>query len=163
MIQVLPDRLVPETRVGIADLGVGRGPKGSVVTHALGSCVAVFAWHPITLVGGCLHYMLPVTSTGEEPHKFANTGIPRLLRAVARSRSDLARLRIVATGGAKMQATVSSFQIGARNVDAVHRVLEELGLRLHAHDLGGSAPRTARLDLANGRVFMSSKTGNRLL
>jgi len=153
MLATLP---VEEVRVGIADLGMGRGPQGSVVTHALGSCIGVFAWHPVTKLGACLHYMLPKNPGEGTPYKYADSGIPLLIRSVVQSRREARKLRIVATGGANMQRDVELFRIGKRNIAALRALMWRHGLVLAAEDLGGCSPRTARLDLSNGQVTVQS-------
>lgn len=148
--------------VGVGDLGVGRGPGAQVVTYALGSCVGVFAWHPVARVGACLHYLLPDNPGAGDPLKYGDTGISALLRAVAPSSRELHRLRIVAAGGANLHRDIELFRIGERNVATLRRELAVRGLALAAQDLGGDRPRTARLDVGTGRVEVTSG-GRRLL
>lgn len=146
-----------EVLVGIGDLGVARPPARSVVTHALGSCVGVFAWDPETGHGACLHFMLPKgEGAATEPEKYADTGLPRLLKSVAPDKATALRLRIVACGGATMNNDGTLFRIGPRNIAALRQFMWNFGLALAAQDLGGNAPRTARLDLATGRVTVDS-------
>ncbi len=44
--------------VGVADLKAGIG-VGSLITHALGSCIAVIGWDPTYRIGVMLHLRLP--------------------------------------------------------------------------------------------------------
>jgi chemotaxis protein CheD len=152
-----------EVRVGIGDLGMGQGPEGTVVTHALGSCVGVFAFHPISRLGACLHYMLPKNASQEEPYKFADTGLPLLIRSVSTSLKEARPLRLVACGGATLQRDVELFRIGQRNVAALRAFLWKHGLLLAAEDLGGEQPRTARLDLQSGLVTVTSNGSSTVL
>jgi chemotaxis protein CheD len=153
-----------EVVVGIGDLQVGRPPVATLVTHALGSCVGVFAWDPETHIGACLHFMLPKSdSPGRDPNKYADTGMPRLVRAVAPDTAVAQRLRLVACGGAVMNGDAGMFRIGQRNVAAVRQFLWHYGLVLAAHDFAGTEPRTARLDLATGRVCVDSGSRSTLL
>lgn len=154
-----------EITVGIGDLQLGRPPARTIVTHALGSCIGVFAWDPETQVGGCLHYMHPRSTEGGggDPDKYADLGLPRLIKAVAPDREAARRLRIVACGGAQMNADNDLFRIGQRNAAALKQFLWHTGLVLSAHDLGGNVPRTARLDLRTGQVSVVSGTRNTVL
>ena len=145
-----------EVRVGIADLGMGQGPEGSVVTHALGSCIGVFAYHPVTRLGACLHYMLPKNPGDDTPYKYADSGLPLLIRSVASNRREARQLRLVAVGGATLQRDVELFRIGQRNIAALKEFFWKHGLILAADDVGGDAPRTARIDLASGQVTVVS-------
>lgn len=152
-----------EVTVGIGDLQHARPPTLTIVTHALGSCIGVFAWDPETRRGACLHYMLPKSEDEREPHKYADTGLPRLIRAVAPDKAVAARLRLVACGGATMNSDSSLFRIGQRNIAALRQFMWHYGLVLAAHDLGGSSPRTARLELQTGRVTVDSGSRSSLL
>lgn len=145
-----------ELVVGIGDLKAGRPPVRTIVTHALGSCIGAFAWDPQTKRGACLHFALPKRSDRcDEPDRYADSGLPRLIRAVADDSAAAGRLRLVACGGAAM-GSEDSFRIGKRNIAALRQFLWRYGLVMSAHDLGGSAPRTARLDLRTGRVTVES-------
>ena len=48
--------------VGIGDCKVSNDPEDVLVTHALGSCIAVLIHDPVARVAGLLHYMLPESS-----------------------------------------------------------------------------------------------------
>lgn len=155
----------PELVVGIADLQVGRSPAvRTIVTHALGSCVGVAAWDPETGRGGLLHYLLPrAEGDDREPRKFADTGLPLLVKGVAPDLVAAKRLRIVAVGGASLNTDTNLFRIGARNIAALKQFLWHVGLALAAQDLGGAVSRTARLDLTTGRVTLDSNGRTTLL
>ena len=61
-------------------------PDAVIVTHALGSCVAVCLFDPVARVAGMLHFLLPESSSTPEraarqPAAFADTGIPLLFQA----------------------------------------------------------------------------------
>lgn len=143
--------------VGIGDLGVGRAPvTRGVVTHALGSCIGVFAWDPETKIGGCLHYLLPRSDDPNSPLKFADTGLPRLVTGVAPTKAAALRLRIVACGGATLNGDGGMFRIGERNIAAMKNYFWTLGLVLAGQDVGGNQARTARLDLDSGLVTVDS-------
>ncbi len=45
--------------VGIGELAISSGAADQIVTHALGSCIAVCLWDPVSNVAGLLHYLLP--------------------------------------------------------------------------------------------------------
>lgn len=71
--------------VGVADMKVSNHPGELLVTHALGSCIALAVYDPKAGVGGILHYLLPDSSLDflkaqKHPYIFADTGIPRLFK-----------------------------------------------------------------------------------
>ena len=70
--------------VGIGELAVSSGAADQIVTHALGSCIAVCLWDPVSNVAGLLHYLLPESKINPQravtqPATYADTGIPLLL------------------------------------------------------------------------------------
>ena len=45
--------------IGIGEFAVTTNAQAEIVTHALGSCVAVCLWDPVSHVAGMLHFLLP--------------------------------------------------------------------------------------------------------
>ena len=77
---------MPRLVVGIGDMGIATGPEGVIVTHALGSCVAVCIYDPLSRTGGLLHFLLPESRINPsrahgQPCAFADTGIPMFFQA----------------------------------------------------------------------------------
>jgi len=153
--------------VGIGEMGVANRAEDSVITHALGSCLGVTAFDPVTHVGGMLHAMLPQGSLNPEkaakvPCMFVDTGLPHLLDACLRSGAAKSRLIMTVAGGAAMQGILGGgqdfFEIGKRNIVMLRRVLWTHGLMLKASDVGGSVARTLSLELATGEVV--TRTGS---
>src|SRR6185295_13180935 len=72
--------------IGIGEFAVSNRPGDVIVTHALGSCIAVCLYDPVTSVGGMLHFLLPEARINpdrakQQPAVFADTGIPLLFQA----------------------------------------------------------------------------------
>ncbi|MFK7930350.1 MAG: chemotaxis protein CheD [Myxococcota bacterium] len=148
-----------QLRVLVGDLKVAQGPDASIITFALGSCVGLFAWHPHTLQGGCLHYKLPVHPEGDtsNPYKYGDLGIPTLIRALATDKRDARNLRLIACGGAAMGSGSDTRRVGKRNIAIMKKFLWKHGLVLLSEDLGGDIARTAELNLANGTVTVQAR------
>ena len=71
-------------RVGMADYKVGSAPS-TIISYGLGSCIGISLYDPQTKVGGLLHIMLPDSTQArptDNPAKFADTGLPLMLRDV---------------------------------------------------------------------------------
>lgn len=151
--------------VGVAACGVTNDVSSVLVTYALGSCVGVSIYDPVTQVGGLLHYMLPEASAAalcggaravRNPYMFADTGIPLLFREAYSMGAEKRRLRVRVAGGAQVVDDGGVFNIGRRNCLALKKILWKAGVMVHGQELGGSAARTMRLELASGRVFLRS-------
>jgi chemotaxis protein CheD len=105
--------------------------------------------------------MLPDSSinprkAASEPHMFVDTGVPRLFRAVYSLGGERARIVIKVAGGGRFFDTDHAFNIGQRNLAALHTLLAGHGYAPHAIDVGGTSSRTLRLEIATGYVTISS-------
>jgi chemotaxis protein CheD len=146
--------------VGISDCVVSSNLDATLTTHALGSCIAVVIYDPVARVGGLLHYMLPDSSMDpakaqQRPFMFADTGIPLLFHAAYQAGAVKERIKVTALGGAQAIQTGDAFNIGKRNHMVMRKILWKAGVMVHHEDVGGTAPRTARLEIGTGRVFVS--------
>ncbi len=136
-----------EVKVGMADLNVCASPD-SIITLGLGSCVGAVLYDPTTKICGMVHVMLPDSSTigvGNNPAKFADTGIDELLKEVIKKGAKRERLVAKIAGGAQMFSVNKNspmLRVGERNVEAVKKKLKELGIRIIAEDTGDSYGRT---------------------
>ena len=150
--------------VGISDCLVSKDPNVVITTHALGSCIGLIIFDPEARVGGLLHYMLPDSALDKEraqrtPYMFADTGIPLLFHAAYRAGAVKERIQVTALGGAQILGMNDSFNIGKRNLMSLRKILWKAGVMLHNEDVGGTSPRTARLEIATGRVVVSFGRG----
>lgn len=142
-------------KVGMADYKVGRAPA-TIISYGLGSCIGVSLYDPQAKVGGLLHIMLPDSSqsrSSENPAKFADTGVPLLLKDVLALGASRSRLVAKMAGGAQMFAFAKAtdiMRVGARNAEAVKELLKSLGIKLIAEDTGGNYGRTVQINLENG-------------
>ena len=142
-------------RVGMADYKVGRGPA-TIISYGLGSCIGISLYDPQTKIGGLLHIMLPDSKqsrASENPAKFADTGLPLMLGDVLQLGAYRSRLVAKMAGGAQMFAFANAtdiMRVGARNAEAVKKLLQEMKIRLVSEDTGGTYGRTVQIDLATG-------------
>lgn len=150
--------------VGVADCAVSSQASSSLITYALGSCIAVAIHDPVTRVGGLLHLMLPESSLAREkaqenPYMFADSGVPLLFRRAYSAGADKRRLIIHVAGGAQVVDDNGVFNIGKRNYLAVRKLLWQAGLLIHAEDVGGNESRTVRLEVGSGRFHVRTAGG----
>ena len=147
--------------VGVADLKVATG-SGTLVTHALGSCIGVSVFDPVARVGGMLHFMLQEPSSAEQKAKkpaamFATTGIPALFREAYALGAKKERMVVCAAGGASLLNDSDRYQIGKRNKVIMRKIFWRNGITLAAEDIGGHSARNFSLDLATGQVTVTVK------
>ncbi|HDR47215.1 MAG TPA: chemotaxis protein CheD [Geoalkalibacter subterraneus] len=149
--------------LGIGDLGATKNRDDLVKTYALGSCVAIIMLDPKTRTVGMVHCALPEARINpakakERPGYFADTGIPMLLREMARHGCDPSGRGFIVkmAGGARVMDPNDTFNIGKRNHLAARKALWALGLGAVAEDVGGNFSRTVTVTVRNGEVMLSS-------
>jgi chemotaxis protein CheD len=153
--------------VDIADRKVGRSGD-TLVTYALGSCLALMIYDPVEKVGGLLHAMLPHSKINPvkakiNPYIFVDTGVPLLFREVYTLGGKKSRMIVKAAGCATPLDNVEMFKIGERNFILLNRLLLKNNVPLSSKDVGGSISRTVYFDLATGQVVIGSKGEKREL
>jgi chemotaxis protein CheD len=141
--------------IGVGDIAVSNNNMVTLTTYALGSCVGVVAFDPVSRAGGILHLMLPDSSISAEkackqPAMFADTGLPLLVRELNGVKAERSRLKIYLAGGACVLSGPDTFKIGERNASAVKSWLSAQGLRVTGSDLAGTVNRTLHLELSTG-------------
>ncbi|MCK6548172.1 chemotaxis protein CheD [Myxococcota bacterium] len=153
--------------VKISDLAVTNRPGSIVITHALGSCVAVALWDPRTKATGLLHYMLPAARNSSQPDHppamFADTGIPLLFESMYALGAKKADLVVKVAGGASMSPGSDVFDVGKRNLTAMRKILWKNGILIKAEDTGGSSSRTIWIETSTGRTIVRSPSGEKEL
>lgn len=154
------EKISPRITLGLGEYGVCQDPHRSFITYALGSCLGITIYDPVSRVGGMLHVMLPASNISpekakERPGMFVDTGLPHLFRAAYALGADKTRLIVKVAGGAK-RIQCDGQRIASRNVAAVRKVLWRNQVLIHAADTGGTHPRTMSLRLSDGEVTIKS-------
>jgi chemotaxis protein CheD len=147
--------------VGIGDARLSDDSSDVLVTHALGSCIAVAVYDPVASVAGLLHFLLPDSKSS--PHRamthpclFADTGIPALFHSAYAQGAQKSRLIVRVVGGAQVLDPQGVFAIGKQNYLACRRILWAAGVLIGAEEVGGTVSRTVRLAVEDGRLEWST-------
>ncbi|MFN8063590.1 MAG: chemotaxis protein CheD [Vicinamibacterales bacterium] len=147
--------------IGIGEFAVSNDPNAVIVTHALGSCVAVCVWDPAAKVGGMVHVLLPDSKinpgrASSQPGAFADTGIPLLFKTAFAQGAVKARCRVHLVGGATINGgPAMEPSVGKRNVLAARQMLWRNGVMVEKEHVGGTVARNVTIDLADGTVQLS--------
>jgi chemotaxis protein CheD len=148
--------------IGIGELAVTDHPGDVIVTHALGSCIAVCVWDPVVRVGGMLHFLLPDSRinparAASQPDAFGDIGIPRLFQAAYAHGLEKGRAVVRLVGGAEIASNGSgTINIGRRNVLMARQLLWKNGVLIKGEALGGTEARTVALSIQDGRLRITS-------
>ena len=141
--------------VGVSDMKTSNDHKGTLVTYSLGSCIGIAVYDPVVKAGGLLHFMLPESSLDPQkaagrPYMFADSGIPRLFKAVYGLGGEKRRMRVIVVGGSQVLDQKGFFNIGKRNEMAVRKIFHRNNVMIDYQDTGGSSNRTIRLEIGSG-------------
>ncbi len=150
--------------VGIGEFAVADQAPDVIVTHALGSCIAVCLFDPVAKVAGLIHFLLPESRINagrakEQPAAFADSGIPLLFQAAYKLGADKKRCIVHLIGGAEIATAPTgggSFNIGRRNILAAKNALWRNGVLIKGESVGGTTVRTVNLFAADGRIQVTS-------
>ncbi|BDG07981.1 chemotaxis protein CheD [Anaeromyxobacter paludicola] len=148
--------------VEISDLRVSADQDSTLVTYALGSCIAVMVHDPLRKVAGMIHYMLPLSETSaqkaaERPAMFADTGIPLLFKTMYGYGCEKKDLVVKVAGGGALYDDQGLFSIGKRNYTVLRKLFWKNGIIIAAEDVGGARSRTVRLEVLSGRCTVQSQ------
>lgn len=148
-------------KVGMADLNVCHSPN-AITTLGLGSCVGVALYDKSTGIAGLVHVMLPDSTKvrqNQNKAKFADTGIELLIEMMQKEGAKRSMLTAKIAGGAQMFAFSTNndmLRVGERNVEAVKKKLQELGIRILAQDTGENFGRTVEFYPETGDFVIKS-------
>jgi len=145
--------------VAVGDMKTGC--NGDIlVTHALGSCLGLMVFDPVSKIGGLLHAMLPLSSINPEkaranPAMFVDTGVPLLFTTLYEMGAAKQRLVVKAAGCGNPMGRNEIFKIGERNYTVLKKLLWKNNILLKAEDVGGTASRTIHFEVQTGVVLLS--------
>lgn len=144
--------------VGIGEFVVTDQKDESLITHALGSCVAVIMRCSCSHVTAMAHVVLPRKSKFSNVDReayYADETVHALLEYfTAQLGCPKEYLQVTLVGGADAMREDDSFCVGRRNLEAVRSVLKKRYVRFNEKDTGGRYSRTVVVDADTGKVHV---------
>lgn len=136
--------------------------ENELIITVLGSCVSACIRDKETGVGGMNHFMLPVTSPEKlkkdseaiigNATRYGNYAMEHLINTILSNGGKRKNLEVKVFGGGKIIPALTD--IGMRNIEFVLDYVEQEGLKLLSHDLGGIYPRKIMYFPQTGKVRM---------
>lgn len=151
--------------ISLGEMHITDHPGALLVCFGIGSCIAFSAVDPVSKVCGMAHFVLPDStqaSGGKSLMRFVDAGIPLMLERLEGAGAVLSRTIFKMAGGAHMvmaRGFESRLNIGERNIESAKATMAALGLRFRSEDVGGTHGRTVRLNVAAGKVMVSTVGG----
>lgn len=127
-----------------------------LISTVLGSCVSVCLWDHLARKGGMNHFMLPLwNGEGLATPKYGNIAMERLLEKVLAIGCRRENLQAKVFGGANVNGSgLEVFMIGDRNITLAFEMLDEFGIAVAAHDVGGLVGRKLVMNTASGMIMV---------
>ena len=145
--------------IDIGDMKISENKEDILVTYALGSCLGLVAYDPVTGTGGIIHCMLPLSTIDPEkskknPYMFTDTGVTLFLQELLNKGIKKNNLIIRIAGCSRILDEKGLFNIGERNYTVARKILWKNDLLITKEDIGGEKTRTVGLEINTGNVFM---------
>ena len=158
-MQGLIDRY-PDHALAFLNVAQGGVYNRPTLAHTvLGSCVSVTFFVPARRISGIFHALLPkseeyrVRTLEATPYKFVDTAITAIVHRLLRRGAALTEIECKVFGGASA-LFAEEMSVGRRNVETAFAVLDSLGLRVSASNVGGERGRKIVFASGTGEIFV---------
>lgn len=152
-----------ELNIKMGEMKLVTKPNLILATPNLGSCVALAAHDKKSRMTGLAHVVLPDSSInkeeaeGEKPGKYADTAVQAILGKMLALGVKKESLIIKIAGGTQIFSSGSNssiLNIGQRNVEALKKAIDELGLTISREDTGGNYGRALKINAMTGIFYL---------
>lgn len=146
--------------IGIGEYAITDVKDEKIVTHALGSCVALIMHCPKTKCTAMAHIVLPEQDVNhqrviEREAYFADDIVPKLVNFFKkRSYCSNKDLKVLLVGGAVSSNKSDLFKVGERNVSKVKSILDSHQIKYDASEVLGRYSRTVEIEIETGDVII---------
>jgi len=143
--------------VGIGEIATSANSEDRIITHALGSCVAVTFYCKTTKVAGMIHIALPsrpqTSTVTTKVGYYADEGLKYIIETLHQQYNfNFYSASIHIIGGANPSKSKDIFMIGARNLQAVRNYFSLRNVPFIELDVGGTVSRTVELTVIDGLI-----------
>jgi len=151
--------------VGIGEYMISDDIKETIITHALGSCVALIVHCPINKQTALAHIVLPQVENRDKsqqfshkPSYFADMIVPQIVTFFTEiNLCKTSQLQVFLVGGADALNKNDVFKVGSRNVKIIKRILKSYEIVSYNSDVGGNVSRTVSVKVNNGHVSIKKR------
>ena len=145
--------------INTGEVAVSRGDV-LLRSMAIGSCIAITAYDPLTKNAGLAHIMLPDKAPEKcaEKNKYAINGIDQMLRQMLESGSSIDDIEACLVGAGNVLQKEDD-NICKNNMKSVAAILSEKNVPVRASVLGGYERKSVFLDAQTGCVFFTQGNG----
>ncbi len=151
------------------------GNKETRISTLLGSCVAITIWHPIKLIGGMCHFMLPSNQLDQANYplngKYADQVMQMFLNEIRAANTIPEEYQAKVFGAGHMfsevlitpqhkadplqcEDPINCTKVSCRNAFIAPQLLKENNFQVVKSDLGGTKCRRVIFDIWSGDVWL---------
>jgi len=130
------------------------------ITTVLGSCISACIRDPSRAIGGMNHFMLPQDGAQARNRwldpavglatRYGTYAMESLINDLMKLGAQRGRLEVKLFGGGRVLTSMTD--VGARNIEFIHRFVQIEGYKIAAQDVGGAHPRKIIYFPSAGRV-----------
>lgn len=151
--------------VGIGEYAITQDRNESIITYALGSCVAFILYCPVSQNAAMAHIVLPDIERRDQynylknqPAYFANLIVPKMLDTfLLKNGCRKNMIQITVVGGAQSNWEQDCFQVGKKNIEMILLILQKYNMKPQKVDVGGTISRAVVISASNGEVVIKSR------
>jgi chemotaxis protein CheD len=152
------------------------GDKDTRIRTLLGSCVSIICWHPVKLIGGMCHYMLPTRGERRKEAldgRYADEAMEMFMREIRAADTKPSEYQVKIFGAGNMFPKAGHIgclqcsqkkadrkpgetcsKVPCRNREIAYELIQRYGFALHAEHLGGNGHRQLLFDVWSGVAWM---------
>lgn len=148
------------TDIFLAPGGFFFGDRDTRIRTVLGSCVAVTLWHPLRLIGGMCHYILPTRGLahGNGPDgRYGDEAFRMFLDRIERDGAQPGEFEAKLFGGGNMfpgERRQQALDVGRRNIELGLHLLKRHGFQVKAGHMAGVGHRNVVFEIWSGDVWI---------
>lgn len=140
------------------------GDSNTRIRTLLGSCVAITIWHPVRLIGGMCHFMLPERMSRPAEildGRYANEAMQMFNREIHMTGTTVGEYQAKLFGGGNMFGVPAKCgnragcnNVACRNVMTARLLLDRQRFKVVAEHVGRYGHRNVMFDIWSGDVWM---------
>jgi len=126
----------------------------------LGSCVSITLWHPVALMGGMSHFLLPsrgkTVPEQELDGRYADEALTLMLKDLKAAGVNHEQCQAKVFGGGNMfpgHTQAGDMNVGQRNGEAARLLLQQHGIEVVTESLYGNGHRQVIFTISSGEVW----------
>jgi len=149
--------------IGLGEYVITNDENETIITHALGTCVAIIMHCPHSKLTGMAHIVLAnrpkdIHLREVRPAYYVDDFLPKMLLHFKHSAHCRVKdIECTLIGGAVSKRKNDLFRIGEKNVETARSILDGYGVHYDDDETHGRVSRTVSIDIATGKVSIKKQ------